>query len=728
MPNPDLDTPNAGGPQGGGLRIVDDMPGTLLRLGWIGPAPWRWVRLAVPFVLLAFILWNSGEDGVWHLAWKQIVAPGPRDLVGDLLLGGMACLGIGLLWICGQSLGQSVGFWDELSFDANEQFFTAHRRGYLIWGRRTVEIAFAQINLVTLAVGKEGRGPLPYKLSLRYRFREQKHVQWDADFTLRGQNRRVDACELLLAIGRILNARGYIVLQDAPSRMLWQLALRLVPDVVEPSQIDDEDDEFATADDDDEPEDAFEAEFEQAVLPISDLPDLERRAETQGTRQLPPVNQQLVAEVDVAALNERTMFTKVSDWIPGERVQFVTARAPMGAFVAIAVFGALAGGGIGGWPVYGLLESILGRNVVWWPGALAISSLLGACGLGFIAWNQFQERVVEFDWRNRQVLYRLGSDLQERSFDDIRGIVLSATSKTEYSGSDDHRTVSKIEYGSRLDLILVDRDVPLIASDSWEPTEQAARKILQPLGNSLAQALGLKCQWETSRKTDADTIRRILTLTTTQQAILAALVIIAVGAIGNSWWQQKVQRTVAQTIRQAATEVVWMSGFSLRDKVVYRDYWKIEFTEDPKVDEHLTQIRGELLKLPEYGLTIEKGLLTDAGLRQLDQQTGLRVLDVSQSQITDASLPAVGTCSNLVYLNLFGTGVTDAGLEHLTKLQKLRFLYLGRTRVSDAGLATLKQCKGLEYVHLTMSAVTPEGAAKLRNLMPWVQVDFEVFH
>lgn len=727
MPNPDLDSPPTSAPLAGGLRIVDDTPGTLLRLGWIGPAPWRWVRLAVPFMLLTFILWTSGENGVWHLAWKQIFAPGPRDLFADLLLGGMTCLGISMLWICGQLLGQSIGFWDEICFDANEQFFTAHRRGYLIWGRRTVEIAFAQINLVTLAVGKEGRGVLPYALSLRYRFREHKNRQWDADFTLRGQNRRIDACELLQAIGRVLAARGYIVREDAPSRAMWQLALRLVVADLEPTPVEDDvDGEFDTPEDD-EPDDDLDSDEEDVILPISDVPDLERRAETQGVRQLPPVNQQLAAEVDVAALNEKVMFTKVAEWIPGERVQFVTAQAPAGVFVVAAVFGALIGGGIGGWPVYGFLDSILGRNVLWWPGVLAISSLLGACGLGFIAWNQFQERVVEFDWRNHQVLYRLGSDLQERSFDDIRGVVLSGTIRREYSGSDDHRTVSKVEYGSRLDLILADRDVPLIASDGWEPDEQTARKILQPLGNSLAQALGLKCQWESTRSTDADTIRRILKLTTMQQAIVAALVIIAVGGIGNGWWQQKVQRAAAHTIRQAATDVVWMSGFSLRDKVVYKDYWKVEFKEDPQVDEHLTQIRGELLKLSEFGLAVEKGGLTDQGLQQLDQQTGLRVLDVSQARITDASLPAVGACSNLVYLNLFGTGVSDAGLEHLTKLQKLRFLYLGRTAVSDAGLATLKQCKGLEYVHLTMSAVTPEGAAKLRNQLPWVQVDFEVF-
>ncbi|MDB5340131.1 MAG: leucine-rich repeat cysteine-containing subtype [Planctomycetaceae bacterium] len=726
MPNPDLDSPTASAPLSGGLRITDDTPGTLLRLSWLGPAPWRWVRLAVPFVLLAFILWTSGENGVWHLAWKQINAPGPRDLFGDLLLGGMACLGISLLWICGRVLGQSIGFWDEICFDANEQFFTAHRRGYLIWGRRSVELAFAQINLVTLAAGKEGRGVLPYSLSMRYRSREDKHRHWDADFTLRGQNRRIDACELLQAIGRILAARGYIVREDAPSRAMWQLALRLVVADVEPSPVDDEDDEF-DAEDDDEPEEDLDSGEEDVILPISDVPDLERRAESQGVRQLPPVNQQLAAEVNIAALNEKTMFTKVADWIPGERVQFVTAQAPMGVFVVAAVFGALVGGGIGGWPVYGFLDSMLGRNVLWWPGALAISSLLGACSLGFIAWNQFQERVVEFDWRNRQVLYRLGSDLQERSFDDIRGVVLSGTIRREYTGSEHSRTVSKVEYGSRLDLILADRDVPLIASDDWEPDEQTARKILQPLGNSLAQALGLKCQWESSRTTDADTIRRVLTLTTMQQAILAALVILAVGGIGNGWWQQRTQQVAVQAVRQTAADVVFMSGFSLRDKVVYKDYWKVEFKEDPQVDEHLTQIRGELLKLPEFGLTVEKGGLTDQGLQQLDQQTGLRVLDVSQSRITDASLPAVGTCSNLVYLNLFGTGVSDTGLEHLAKLQKLRFLYLGGTAVSDAGLATLKQCKSLEYVHLTTSAVTLEGAAKLRNQLPWVQVDFEVF-
>ena len=725
MPNPDLDSPNTSAPLSGGLRILDDTPGTLFRLKWIGSPPWRWVRLAVPFGLLAVCLMSSGEGGIGDAAWKQIFAPGPRDVVNDLILGGGACMVLYLLWMGGHFLGQAVGFWDEIAFDANEQFFTAHRRGYLIWGRRTVEIAFAQLNLVSLTVGPEGRGALSYTLSLWYRFRKEKHVHWDAKFTVRGQDRRIDTCEILLAIGRVLAARGYTVPEDSPGRMTWELALpRIVADVETPA-LDDvgERHPFGV----EEWEDDLETGDEDVILPISEQPDLDRRAVSEGARQLPLVNPQLAAQVNVAALNEQTMFTKVVDWIPGERVQFVTARAPLAVFVVVAIGGALAGGGIGGWPIYGFLESFLGQNVLWWPGAVAISSLLGACGLGFIAWNQFQERVVEFDWRNRQVLFRLGSDLQGRSFDEIRAVVLSGVTKTQYTGEGHNRRVSKVEYGSRLDLILADRDVPLITSDGWEPDEQTARNILQPLGNSLAQALGLKCQWDRSRTTDAATVRRALALTTMQQVILAALVIIAVGCIGNGWWQQRTQRAAAETVRQAATQVVWMSGFSLREKVVYKDYWGVEFKEDPKIDEHLTQVRSALLKLSKYGLRVEQSPLTDEGLRQLDQQTGLRVLDVSQSGITDAGLPAVGTCSQLVYLNLFGTAVTDAGLEHLTNLQKLRFLYLGGTQVTDAGLETLRKCKGLEYIHLTGSAVTPEGAAKLRNQVPWVQVDFEVF-
>ncbi|MES2788888.1 MAG: hypothetical protein V4719_04645 [Planctomycetota bacterium] len=730
MSEPDLDASTVA-PRHGGLRITDDTPGTVLRLTWIGPAPWRWIRLAVPFLLLAFILWTSGDDGVWHAAWKQINAPGPRDLGQDLLLGGMGCLAAYLLWLCGRLLGQGLGFWDEIAFDANEQFFTAHRRGYLIWGRRKLDIPFGQINLVSLEAGQEGRGPLLHSLSLRYRFRQEKHRYFDAKFTVRGQDTRSDACELLLAIGRILLARGYLVQEDSPRRAIWQLALRITANPTESTAVDDPEeigpDEDLEADVEDSAED-LELPDEDVVLPISEQPDLDRRTESQGVRQLPPVNQQLAARVDIAAVNEKVLFTKIEDWIPGERVRFVRGQAPVGVFITAAVFGTLVAGGIGGWPVYGVLDSMIGPHILWWPGVLVISGLIGACGLGFIAWNQLQEKSVEFDWRNRQILFQLGSELQELSFDAIRGVMLSGTTRTEYTGEDNSRKISKIEYGCRLDLILAERDLPLIATEGWEADESTARNILQPLGNSLAQSLGLKCEWERTRTPDAASLWRALSLSSLQQVVLVGLVVIGIAGIGRGVWQQRTQQAAGQTVRQAGGEVTWMDGFSLRDKTVYRDYWNIEFKADPAIDEHLTHVHGELLKLPEYGLRVIDSPLTDQGLQQLEHQTGLRVLDISHAQITDAGLPAIGTCSELVYLNLFGTTVTDAGLKDLAPLQKLRFLYLGGTRISDAGLETLRQCKGLEYIHLTTSAVTPAGAAKLRNQLPWVQVDFEVFH
>ncbi len=70
--------------------------------------------------------------------------------------------------------------------------------------------------------------------------------------------------------------------------------------------------------------------------------------------------------------------------------------------------------------------------------------------------------------------------------------------------------------------------------------------------------------------------------------------------------------------------------------------------------------------------------------------------------------------SGLKWLNLDQTEVTDAGIPHLAGLAQLEFLHLGRTRITDASIDSLAKLRNLKEIHLTRTKVSDAGAARLR--------------
>jgi WD40 repeat protein len=109
--------------------------------------------------------------------------------------------------------------------------------------------------------------------------------------------------------------------------------------------------------------------------------------------------------------------------------------------------------------------------------------------------------------------------------------------------------------------------------------------------------------------------------------------------------------------------------------------------------------------------------LDDADLERLPLAVldGLRLLDLSETQVTDAGLAHLRGLTHLQVLNLGGTDVSDAGVLHLRAMNELKSLTLPRG-VSDAGLARLAGVAGLRDLNLAETQVTAAGLASLREL------------
>jgi len=128
----------------------------------------------------------------------------------------------------------------------------------------------------------------------------------------------------------------------------------------------------------------------------------------------------------------------------------------------------------------------------------------------------------------------------------------------------------------------------------------------------------------------------------------------------------------------------------------------------------MTDRRGLYLE----GLYLEGTQVTDAGLVNLKDMTGLVMLRLADTQITGSGFVYLKELTNLEDLVLYDTKVTDAGLEHLTGLTNLDWLALGGTQVTDAGLVHLKHLTSLTSLILLDTQVTEEGVKKLQEALP----------
>jgi hypothetical protein len=174
--------------------------------------------------------------------------------------------------------------------------------------------------------------------------------------------------------------------------------------------------------------------------------------------------------------------------------------------------------------------------------------------------------------------------------------------------------------------------------------------------------------------------------------------------------------------------------------------------------------------LPEWhNITLRECPVSDAGLKHLANQKGLRFLDIGETDITtlhpirecvqlrqlwcdrlermtdqkaaalanfhelwfldlaytdtgDATAQRLEGLTKLRKLNLLQTKVTDIGLRPIGGLPQLEMLSLRRTANTDSGLQHLSALQGLRLLVIGETAVTKKGRASLTRAIPGLKI------
>jgi hypothetical protein len=116
------------------------------------------------------------------------------------------------------------------------------------------------------------------------------------------------------------------------------------------------------------------------------------------------------------------------------------------------------------------------------------------------------------------------------------------------------------------------------------------------------------------------------------------------------------------------------------------------------------------------GLKFERLEINDKPMAIVGTLTGLRALDVRDSNVSDAGLKSLSNLKNLEYLNLSRTAITGHGLPSLAGLRSLRTVLLDGNTVTDNGLKFIRQCDHVHLLALNHCQITDQGLRSLSTL------------
>lgn len=743
---PDASRDDFGSADLAGHFVVDHSPGVRWSAVWSGPPPYWKLRLGVALALFALI----AGVAVWLIlggaaALMQQVQQAPEE---TLVWGVFGLAPVLVAYVAGGIFGGWASYWRELTWDGQERQFVARKKGWLIWGNETFSLPLAKISRLAWELGKEGKEPLPIKLSLQAS--GPSEVEFHTfSFALPEILRRNQALEMILQVGRVIQAKGYVIdideFRQASLRLLLEGDPLLSLGEIDPHEAEefdklDQEEEERDEDDHDRDEDEDEEDDDEDWDDIPERPTVHAIV---GLGQSPPMllgagRDPAIAhmrgraavpvevEVDLAKIAERLGDTQLAEWRPGEEVRFVRPAPPKLIYGIATVFGVLAGGAIGYWPLCFVLSIVLaialGQGKLPQLQVGLAGAVLGGTLAGILAYNRFRHREVTLSWRRRQIAERIGDQDREWPLSDARGIVLTEMIRRDHEG-EGSSAVSRTRYGGRLDLVLTDRELLLVETDRWEDGPHEVGQLLAPVAQQLAERLGVPytCDREGGATEGTDRIGW-LDFTLVQRGVLGALLLAGIVALGFAGTGNKRNAQAKARIQAAGGEVVSSSYSGPGNRSFLKDYSGVRFKEGT-TDASLAGLRESFAGLPDLGVSLEKCRITQVGLSELGNLSNLKLLILSDSSVTDAGIAVLGHLPELVFLDLSVSAVTDEGLAGVSRqMPGLKFMYLPvMPLVTDAGVDHLQSLSKLEFVILP-AQTSPEAQARLQLALPRVQI------
>ncbi len=711
MPNHDEFGPSYDEFDRPGLHWEEDRPNSLLQLAWQGRPPTARVRVwGATALFLAAVGWGIAA------AYTVTLSGGNAgQFIRGAQLGLVLLVILYFLYVGALLLGRFGGYWLQLTWDAGDSAFTAVRRGWLWWGRKTISIPFAQLTSIALEQGVESRGPLSLKLRVYYRDANGLPGSFIESLGSLGYVRRKQGRKLLFAIGRIVGAEGYLV--TANNLRMQELLLRL-----KQSGLDEGDDE--SVDDDSIDEDSGDdVRSDEAPPFLRLLRGIPSPGEPDNLDELRPAseNQRSAAAVsfDADAANQQLEFTRIEEWRPGHCVRIVSLGAPIWIVIVLEALAIGAAALCGAYPAWGAVSGIVGGDPMARFATIALVSAAGGALAAMLMFNKFRERELTLDWQRGQLTSRVGGAVQEWPLTAIQGLSLAQVGSGNASGDGERSRESAGGADCRLDLVLPERDLLVMQGERTANQPRAARQTVVSLAEALSVALETECS--RTRFDPSAALREAFRVSPAQQLVLAACAIAAVGLLGWGAVREQQVRQAAAQLRALGVDIERMGSFARNDDLICENYWNIKWRDGRELAPHRAEIKDLLASLPKLGLDASESHLIDADL-DLFRGASLCVVDISQTRVTDAGVSQLADCEELVYLDAYDTPIGDAALKALSPLPRLRFLFLPGTRVTDEGLKSLYGISTLRVVHLGGCPVTPPGIAALERALPAAKV------
>lgn len=141
-------------------------------------------------------------------------------------------------------------------------------------------------------------------------------------------------------------------------------------------------------------------------------------------------------------------------------------------------------------------------------------------------------------------------------------------------------------------------------------------------------------------------------------------------------------------------------------------------SQSPITDDSL-KIIGQFKDLHWLDLTFSN--VTDDGVQHLSSLSKLRKLSFEGTKISNNATGILSNFPDLIELDFSNTPISDDAVSQIARKTKLEVLYLTGTKISNEGLNKLASLRNLEVLDVRKTNVSDDAVEQLKNMLPKLQ-------